>query len=37
MGRPAELAALVAYLCSDPAGYQTGTFTLFDGGMVRAL
>jgi 3-oxoacyl-[acyl-carrier protein] reductase len=37
MGRPAELAALVAYLCSEPAGYQTGTFTPFDGGMVRAL
>jgi 3-oxoacyl-[acyl-carrier protein] reductase len=37
MGKPAELAALVAYLCSEPAAYQTGTFTLFDGGMVRAL
>jgi 3-oxoacyl-[acyl-carrier protein] reductase len=36
-GRPEELAAYVAYLCSVPAGYQTGTFTAIDGGMVAGL
>lgn len=36
-GRPDELASLVAYLCSDPARYQTGTFTAVDGGLLEAL
>ena len=36
-GRPAELASLIAYLCSDPARYQTGTFTAVDGGLLEAL
>ena len=36
-GRPDELAALVAYLCSEPAGYQTGTFTAVDGGLLEDL
>ncbi|HEY6057292.1 MAG TPA: SDR family oxidoreductase, partial [Candidatus Limnocylindrales bacterium] len=36
-GDPDELAALVAYLCSDPARYQTGTFVAVDGGMIDSL
>jgi 3-oxoacyl-[acyl-carrier protein] reductase len=37
LGRPAELASLAAYLCSESAAFQTGTFTLVDGGLVRSL
>ena len=37
LGQPDELATLAAYLCSEAAAFQTGTFTLLDGGMVRAL
>jgi 3-oxoacyl-[acyl-carrier protein] reductase len=37
LGRPEELASLAAYLCSEQAAFQTGTFTLLDGGMVRSL
>jgi 3-oxoacyl-[acyl-carrier protein] reductase len=36
-GRPDELAAYVAWLCSDQARYQTGTFVPIDGGMLRFL
>jgi 3-oxoacyl-[acyl-carrier protein] reductase len=36
-GRPDELASLVAYLCSEPAAYQTGTFTAVDGGLIAGL
>jgi 3-oxoacyl-[acyl-carrier protein] reductase len=36
-GRPDELGAYVAWLCSEPARYQTGTFVPIDGGMLRAL
>ena len=36
-GRPAELGSLVAYLCSEQAGYQTGTFTAVDGGLIAGL
>lgn len=36
-GRPDELGSLVAYLCSEPARYQTGTFTAVDGGLLEAL
>jgi 3-oxoacyl-[acyl-carrier protein] reductase len=36
-GRPDELAAYVAWLCSEPARYQTGTFVPIDGGMLRFL
>jgi 3-oxoacyl-[acyl-carrier protein] reductase len=37
LATPAEIAAQVAYLCSEQSAFQTGTFTLVDGGMVRAL
>jgi 3-oxoacyl-[acyl-carrier protein] reductase len=36
-GRPDELAAYVAWLCSDLSCYQTGTFVPIDGGMIRSL
>lgn len=36
-GRPPELASLVAYLASERASYQTGTFTAIDGGMIAGL
>ena len=36
-GRPEELASLVAYLCSEQAGYQTGTFSAVDGGLIVGL
>ena len=36
-GRPDELAAYVAWLCSDLSCYQTGTFVPIDGGMIRGL
>lgn len=34
-GEPEELAALVAFLASEPAGYITGTQVPVDGGMIR--
>jgi 3-oxoacyl-[acyl-carrier protein] reductase len=37
LGEPAEIASLAAYLCGEQAGFQTGTLTLVDGGLVRAL
>lgn len=36
-GEPRELAAVVAFLCSEPASYVTGTFMPVDGGMLRSL
>ena len=36
-GLPAEFASYVAYLCSDRASYQTGTFTTIDGGLITGL
>lgn len=36
-GRPEELASLVAYLCSEVASYQTGTFVPVDGGMIQGI
>jgi NAD(P)-dependent dehydrogenase (short-subunit alcohol dehydrogenase family) len=35
MGRPDEIAALALYLCSDEAGFITGTDYPIDGGFVR--
>ncbi len=37
VGRPEELAALVAFLASEPAGYITGTTIPVDGGIVRSI
>lgn len=36
-GRPSELASLVAYLCSESAAFQTGTFTAVDGGFTTGM
>lgn len=35
MGQPDEIAALVLYLCSDHAGFITGTDYPIDGGFIR--
>jgi 3-oxoacyl-[acyl-carrier protein] reductase len=37
LGEPPELAALVAFLCSERAGYITGTSIPVDGGWIRSL
>jgi 3-oxoacyl-[acyl-carrier protein] reductase len=37
VGSPAELAAAVAFLCSEPAAYITGTVVRVDGGKVSSL
>ena len=37
LGQAQEVAALAGYLCSEQAAFQTGTFTLLDGGMVRSF
>jgi 3-oxoacyl-[acyl-carrier protein] reductase len=36
MGKPDEIASLVAYLCSEPAGYLTGSWIEVDGGLHRS-
>lgn len=36
-GRPEEFASYIAWLCSEPAAYQTGTFTAIDGGIIAGL
>jgi 3-oxoacyl-[acyl-carrier protein] reductase len=37
LGRPEELAAAVAFLCSEQASYITGTSLVVDGGLTRGL
>lgn len=37
LGKPEEVAALVAFLASEPAAYLTGTVLQIDGGMYRGL
>ena len=37
LGTPEELAAAVAFLCSDRAGYITGTALLVDGGLAKLV
>jgi len=37
MGTPEEIAAAVVFLCSEQAGYITGTNLLVDGGLTRGL
>ncbi len=37
LGRPEELAALVTFLMSEPAGYITGQSIVADGGWVRGI
>ena len=36
MGKPHETASLIAYLCSESAGYLTGTWIEVDGGLNRS-
>lgn len=36
-GRPEELGTYVAWLASERASYQTGTFTAIDGGLIAGL
>ena len=37
VGRPAEFAAVVAFLCSEQASYVTGSSLMIDGGLVRGV
>jgi 3-oxoacyl-[acyl-carrier protein] reductase len=36
MGSPNEIASLITYLCSEPAGYITGSWIEVDGGLHRS-
>ncbi|BBX27089.1 SDR family oxidoreductase [Mycolicibacterium alvei] len=36
MGKPGEIASLITYLCSEPAGYLTGGWIEVDGGLHRS-
>jgi 3alpha(or 20beta)-hydroxysteroid dehydrogenase len=36
-GKPEEVAALVAWLCSDEAKYVTGASYVIDGGMIQQV
>jgi 3-oxoacyl-[acyl-carrier protein] reductase len=35
LGRPEEIASVVAFLCSEGASYMTGSDVLVDGGSVQ--
>lgn len=37
LGKPEEIGASIAFLCSEPAAYITGVNLLVDGGMVKGL
>ena len=37
LGRPADFGATVAFLCSEAAGFQTGTAVLVDGGQFPGI
>jgi 3-oxoacyl-[acyl-carrier protein] reductase len=37
MGRPEEIAAAVAFLCSERAGYVSGVVLPVDGGSLRGV
>lgn len=37
MGKATEIASLIVYLCSEQAGYLTGTWTAVDGGLHRSV
>lgn len=37
VGRPEEFGAVVAFLCSEKAGFVNGTSTAVDGGLVKGL
>lgn len=37
VGKPEDIASLVAYLCSDEAGFITGANFVVDGGMTRKM
>jgi 3-oxoacyl-[acyl-carrier protein] reductase len=37
LGDPADFGRVVAFLCSEPAGYVTGAALLVDGGRYSAL
>jgi 3-oxoacyl-[acyl-carrier protein] reductase len=36
-GSPDELGSVVAFLCSERAGYVTGSFIPVDGGLIQGL
>ena len=37
LGRPAEIGALVAFLCSDRGAYVSGATIPVDGGLLRSI
>ena len=37
LGRPDEFAAVVAFLCSERAGYVTGASIAIDGGVIKGV